>query len=218
MREVREVPCSIVDAESLMRTAAAGGGAEPIGARIVECPSANPRCEARRAFRIRRLCPRAALPGQSSGGRGRRRARRLLTAAMVLSCSGWAIYRPRRPASATYLTPVVELSERRAARQLRCAMQAVAGMRTDEMLAIAACLASLRPTTTADQTRTRPLKIAANSVSVQRHITLRIADRQNRGSAMRPGSNPRLHEICLRGLKVPVASSVVRMRKNTGRA
>jgi cytochrome c553 len=149
VREVREVPRSVVDAESLMRTAAAGGAGEPIGARIVELPiseSALRKRDSHSGF--------VAYVPEGSIARGKALADGAAggTRTACAGCHGPKLLGlgdipPLAGRPPTYLVRQLwnyQSGERRGS--FAAPMQAVvAGMRVDEMLAIAAYLASLPP-------------------------------------------------------------------------
>ncbi len=148
VREVREVPRSVVDAESLMRTAAAGGGAEPIGARIVELPiseSALRKRDAHSGFVA--YVPEGSVARGKALTAGTGGARAACAGCHGPKLLGLGDIPPLAGRPPTYLVRQLwnyQSGERRGS--FAAPMQAVvAGMRVDEMLAIAAYLASLPP-------------------------------------------------------------------------
>jgi cytochrome c553 len=148
VREAAWVPKSVVDPDSLMRTALADHGTELLGNRIVELPqneSALRKRDAHSGFTA--YVPRGSLAA----------GRRLVTAAddRILACTachgrmlnGLGGVPPLAGRPPTYLVRQLwnyQSGERRGG--LAAPMQAVAArLRVDEMLAIAAYLASLPP-------------------------------------------------------------------------
>lgn len=146
VREAREVPRSAVDPESLMRTAVPGGGTEPLGMRIVELPLSESGLRKRDAHSgfvayvpagsIAKGKNLAAAPGG-----------RACAACHGPALRGMGDIPPLAGRPPTYLVRQLwnyRNGERRGS--FAAPMQSVvAGMPVDDMLAIAAYLASLPP-------------------------------------------------------------------------
>jgi cytochrome c553 len=148
VREAKRVRVSVVDPESLMRTAIAGGSSEPLGSRIVELPESESALRNRDAHsgfiayvpvgsvaRGKFLVTRATESGAAC------------TACHGKTLNGLGNIPPLAGRPPTYLVRQLwnyHSGERRGS--LSAPMQAIAArLRVDDMLAMAAYLASLPP-------------------------------------------------------------------------
>ena len=148
VREVKRVPVSIVDPDSLMRTAPAGQGTEPLGSRIVELPESESGLRNRDAHSgFIAYIPKGSL------AKGKTLVTRAnewgvaCTACHGKTLNGVAGVPPLAGRPPTYLVRQLwdfQNGERRGS--LAAPMRAIAAqLRVDEMLAMAAYLASLAP-------------------------------------------------------------------------
>jgi cytochrome c553 len=148
VREAKRVPVSVVDPDSLMRTALAGGGTEPLGSRIVELPeseSALRKRDAHSGF--------IAYVPEGSLAKGKILATQAgewgiaCTACHGETLNGLRGIPPLAGRPPTYLVRQLwnyQSGERRGS--MAAPMRAIAArLRVDDMLAVAAYLASLPP-------------------------------------------------------------------------